>query len=274
VGMVALGNMGMAETKDNKLNALTDAATLDAAVDNLNALTDAAAAVSQYTPKLAIQFGEAGSALRALHLELHTESTKYGEWLCLCNEELISFMVEVNLVKNPVDQTKKYRFISAKVDENCVVSVDRPVDSPGSNQSSPPKTPDRVENQEFPDSMRSAISVHLPSNSNSNSKQNLMARFSQDLGSQDSEQQQELGSQGSEEQQGSEHLKSGNSSNSGGRPTSKKSTHRKPHRHTRNYQSHNKKPKRSSRSTKYNTIKHRKSYRKHNRTIKRRGNRK
>jgi len=62
----------------------------------------------------------------------------------------------------------------------------------------------------------------------------------------------------------------------GHRPTSKKSTHRKPRRHTRNYQSHNKKPKRqrSSRSTKYNTIKHRKSYRKHNRTIKRRGNRK
>jgi hypothetical protein len=50
----------------------------------------------------------------------------------------------------------------------------------------------------------------------------------------------------------------------------KKSTHRKPHRHTRNYQSRNK---RKNHSIKKTTIKHRKSYRKHNRTIKRRKSR-
>ena len=56
-----------------------------------------------------------------------------------------------------------------------------------------------------------------------------------------------------------------------GRRPVKKSTHRKPRRHTRNYQSRNK-HKRSSKSAK-TTIKHRKSYRKHNRTIKRRKSR-
>ena len=55
----------------------------------------------------------------------------------------------------------------------------------------------------------------------------------------------------------------------GGRPITKKSTHRKPRRHTRNYQSHNK---RKYRSRKKSTIKHHKSYRKHNRTIKRHKN--
>jgi hypothetical protein len=54
------------------------------------------------------------------------------------------------------------------------------------------------------------------------------------------------------------------------RSTSKKSTHRKPRRHTRNYQSRNK---RKHRSNKKSTIKHRKSYRKHNRTVKRRKSR-
>jgi hypothetical protein len=51
------------------------------------------------------------------------------------------------------------------------------------------------------------------------------------------------------------------------RPTPKKSTHRKLRRHTRNYQSHNK---RKHRSNKKSTIKHYKSYSKHNRTIKHR----
>ncbi len=57
-----------------------------------------------------------------------------------------------------------------------------------------------------------------------------------------------------------------------GGSSAKKSTHRKPRRHTRNYQSHNNK--RKQHSSKKSTIKHRKSYRKHNRTIKRRSHRK
>jgi hypothetical protein len=57
----------------------------------------------------------------------------------------------------------------------------------------------------------------------------------------------------------------------GRRATYKKSTRRKPRRHTRNYQSHNNK--RKQHSSKKSTIKHRKSYRKHNRTIKRHKNR-
>jgi hypothetical protein len=56
----------------------------------------------------------------------------------------------------------------------------------------------------------------------------------------------------------------------GGHPITKKPTHRKPHRHTRNYQSRNK---RKQHSSKKSSIKHRKSYRKHNRTIKRRKSR-
>ena len=64
---------------------------------------------------------------------------------------------------------------------------------------------------------------------------------------------------------------SGDEQGGGRRRPVKKSTHRKPRRHTRNYQSRNK-HKRSSSSSK-TTIKHRKSYRKHNRTIKRRKSR-
>ena len=66
-------------------------------------------------------------------------------------------------------------------------------------------------------------------------------------------------------------VKNDNMSTGGRRPTPKKSTRRKPRRHTRNYQSHNNT--RKQHSNKKSTIKHRKSYRKHNHTIKRRKNR-
>jgi hypothetical protein len=59
------------------------------------------------------------------------------------------------------------------------------------------------------------------------------------------------------------------SASGGGRPV-KKSTHRKPRRHTRNYQRRNK---RKNHSMKKTTIKHRKSYRKHKHTVKRRKSR-
>ena len=274
------------------------AEAVEAAAKAEAAETAAAKAEEAVTSKSSSQFKQAATALHALPLEFHTESSEYVKFLCTCNEALIDFMYEADIIKKieeaaaaatgaatatatATGAAADYRYICATAIENCEGSVAPGVD--GSTVADPLKSRDDTLRPHYTpththtvaDESESQLSVglgqHRPIIMDPTLTPSTSPTPSQSLPeSLPASQQPTSPSHLSDIKP--ETLEYSFDSVGGRRPTPKKSTHRKPRRHTRNYQSHNNK--RKQHSSKKSTIKHHKSYRKHNRTIKRRSHRK
>ena len=199
-----------------------------------------AAAAAEAAPKSLELFTQAEQALRRLPLESRTDPIECTAFLCSCGAALVKFVVESSLSLDEITpkDSPRFRYISAVVvEEACSVERERSrgVAAAAGDES------DADTAKAADDAAKAAATAKAAEIERS------IAKAADQLVSD-----------------------SVPNTEGGRRRPVKKSTHRKPRRLTRNYQSRNK---RKNHSIKKTTIKHRKSYRKHNRTIKRRKSR-
>ena len=178
-------------------------------------------------------FTEAEQTLRGLNLESRTDRTEFTAFLCRCGAAFVAFVDECNISLQEDLRGQSFRYITAAVVSECSVPFNAAAEAAA--EAGAGARANEMSDPEDPEDPATVNAARMKGKILEDAKNMKEGVDESQLG--------------------------------GGRRPVKKSTHRKPRRHTRNYQSRNKHKRASSAKT---TIKHRKSYRKYKHTVKRR----